>query len=98
MDLLTTETCAFAPPVSDKSVLPAFGSTLIQTSGDAASSARKKRIIVRRVMVLPLLCKWVYREGLQVIPCGHSHNLARDCCRSKKRNNEWEDGETKALS
>ena len=35
---------------TESSVLPAFGSTLIHIKGDAASRAKRKRTIVRRVM------------------------------------------------
>ncbi len=47
---LPMEWLVLEPPVIDNSVLPAFGSTLIHVNGNAASKARKKRTIVRRVI------------------------------------------------
>ena len=60
---------AFEPLVSARSLLPAFGSRLIHTSGAAASIAKKNRIIIRSV----ILCLRVAGGCLTI-----SRNLTRE--------------------
>ena len=56
-DWFANATFIFGPPVSAKSVLPAFGSTVIHAIGAAANMAMKKRIAVRRVINSPFIDK-----------------------------------------